>query len=1609
MSASLARTVFRPTTLASTSSSGAAAYHPSRPRHFYRHAGRPAGTHRPSREANLVAHLAVLATLVVSAQYYLSHPDALMFDHPPRSAIGSLPAHHMAQRRQTLSSSSSGPSQSAASPSRSLRGRPVASSSGPSLSVDPLAAFSAPARIQILLVPVHPITRNKFRQYADLVATFDRVALADVPPDRRGDRATFSSGGPTTPGYLLFDYRTPTAYAPSHPLAFLADLQPHRQVHGIIGVLDATEYDRDGRPALEAALASFEHSLADLPKTFATKVYGFDPSARQLHAAATATERDGLVLVPGEGDVAFFLKTLVADFGAEVLFNFSNMAAQLESRTSIPTPQEQPGPAAPFSFVPHKPTARASISTYASTAPKPSSAVPSVKPQQQQQQQPVNLASLGIAPPPQSRTAQGLWGGSAAGNQDGFLYGQSIQSNMQVHPSVVPSPPPGSVLVDPRSRKRVAGREKKLMGDMWLLAGRVHEAITSYNEAIALTKGWQDQVWQASALEGLAVALVVQATLPKHAVNGRPPPVIPTRADSPAPNAMTDVSLFVSSIPDRLAQAVALYDKMLLPLNRPADAPPPDPDRAHPLLHAEAALRCAYFLLAVYEAHGVMPTALARLVAGGPSSGPVDDDGDGADTDTAARAAHLGSLAPSNPVARASIAHWASEAYSPHLARLALPVRVRVTSEVASVFRRIGYRRKEAFVLRELAALCAEGVAGRRIEVWPVVGGGGSGERSSATTTNVPPEEEGGNRRGGAGGGRTASVVRTTTATVGNDAIVRLSERVCAAFGIRVAPPPPPPRTGKRGKRVSMMQGRALELTESGTGAFGWPGLQVGVLKDAIAIAETLPDHQAAIRFTVTALRTLSDTMPPVEQYELGQSIPRIFGAATRRGVPFELEYWGPTQLVMSLEVARLAPNRAAVEHPLQHASAESTQVEEAGPRNPFIWDPRKGSRKSTKLKPTLVEHELTEVLVTLQNPYLFDLEIQSIELSTSGVPFAADSISTVVPPGSFHTVRLTGTPRGPGALVVRGCHIRLAGCPTREFVLPVWDADEETRRRKAELVDTSKDRVKRSGLAATAAAIPSPPPPSSTDDDDESTTTNAKFLECVVVPEQPLLWMRSTSLTHGALMLYDGEISTIRIALENTSAVPIDFVKLSFTDSLAQSIEAYLADHDVPAVEAFELASEVQHRPVFTWDGAASNTTTSILPGAAHVLEVKCLGKIGCGSGTIQIDYGHLDRDVVRSTKTFHTRQLFCDVLITVHRAVVATALDVSPLRAVPESVVHRATAAHDRSASVVDLGRRDAALDRRLEASLRDVDDGRHCLVAVDVMNVYGKPFEVTLERKEEHNDFYQVRQRIEPGATLRMLVRLDRLSLTHEELDRPIPVLSERQFIVAKVKRSREEERAEREMFWYRQELFSRVDLRWNEVGSLRTGSISLRHLALDARHLANVRLDDVAVDLFLAENPAATPASFELRGRGHRLVYDARPDEFIDVCARVTNDSRSRQTFRLRLDLDAHHGGGGGDGRSSREAVAHLARYVIVEGVSPVDLAPLAPGQTADARVSVCLLARGRYEFGCVVEQVDVAAADDDDDDGKDKDGKQEERRRRRPTRRWQAGERIVIHV
>lgn len=49
-------------------------------------------------------------------------------------------------------------------------------------------------------------------------------------------------------------------------------------------------------------------------------------------------------------------------------------------------------------------------------------------------------------------------------------------------------------------------------------------------------------------------------------------------------------------------------------------------------------------------------------------------------------------------------------------------------------------------------------------------------------------------------------------------------------------------------------------------------------------------------------------------------------------------------------------------------------------------------------------------------------------------------------------------------------------------------------------------------------------------------------------------------------------------------------------------------------------------------------------------------------------------------------------------------------------------------------------------------------------------------------------------------------------------------------------------------------------------------------------------------------------------------------------------------------------------------SHLSRYVVIDGIPSAPLRTLAPGESERVQLSICLLAEGRYEFGCTVEEV-----------------------------------------
>ena len=136
-------------------------------------------------------------------------------------------------------------------------------------------------------------------------------------------------------------------------------------------------------------------------------------------------------------------------------------------------------------------------------------------------------------------------------------------------------------------------------------------------------------------------------------------------------------------------------------------------------------------------------------------------------------------------------------------------------------------------------------------------------------------------------------------------------------------------------------------------------------------------------------------------------------------------------------------------------------------------------------------------------------------------MPFEAKSIPVILPANSFHAVSIIGQPLGTGNLVIRGCNVQAPGGMSREFILPLSTDDEEDRlSRRRSAMECEIDRHKYSGLDSRPWERAG-----------KRTSTNiinknsSRFLECKVVPEQPLLRIRRTSLTHGAVMLYNGEM----------------------------------------------------------------------------------------------------------------------------------------------------------------------------------------------------------------------------------------------------------------------------------------------------------------------------------------------------------------------------------------------------------------------------------------------------------------------------------------------------
>jgi len=279
-----------------------------------------------------------------------------------------------------------------------------------------------------------------------------------------------------------------------------------------------------------------------------------------------------------------------------------------------------------------------------------------------------------------------------------------------------------------------------------------------------------------------------------------------------------------NDISDKLQQASSLYHK----------TPAPEGEQVHSLLallYCTCVLRQSSLLFAIWSAKGWGPLAFTTMLHPGPRPyiPPTLTDNDWFT---------LERLTSLSGISRSTIANVLSQLHGPWLLHLGQRERIAVLEVTASLYASLRYERKEAYVLREvLGCLLDLMVCGREEDGYiqtPNVP-----QSASVSIHNIHPVS----------GGNSGTVgVRLSESTVGNESILRLLTHICRVLCINLEAVGMSDSTETRvvGKNPSLNV-YDEDIVEEVKESFGWPELQVGVIREAVAVAESLPGMTAIV------------------------------------------------------------------------------------------------------------------------------------------------------------------------------------------------------------------------------------------------------------------------------------------------------------------------------------------------------------------------------------------------------------------------------------------------------------------------------------------------------------------------------------------------------------------------------------------------------------------------------------------------------------------------------------------------------------------------------------------------------------------------------------------
>jgi hypothetical protein len=761
--------------------------------------------------------------------------------------------------------------------------------------------------------------------------------------------------------------------------------------------------------------------------------------------------------------------------------------------------------------------------------------------------------------------------------------------------------------------------------------------------------------------------------------------------------------------------------------------------------------------------------------------------------------------------------------------------------------------------------------------------------------------------------------------------------------------------------------------------SFGSVGLKLDILRMCINFCEALPDFNGVLHFTSLLLRLAGPGTAPKpnstdvfvalsreEQTRLFANISRTVAASNKLGLQHvETEYWDDF-LVRGLFIME-EPMSLRLTH---HRSVE-LKATSLAKKSPFIHNPWNKQPQSSAVETILVANEEYRFVIALQNPYDFELEVESLRIAAQGVEFSAHEELFLLGPYRTQKFPIAGVALSAGTLDIIGCYIKIIGC--RERLFPIfpepWKPEREVKMKKIGLTACAGAPTSRpaSAVGATLNLPKSTPKP-------DTLTFN-------VIADQPIVVVTEVSLPQAALMVLEGERKRFTITIKNISqTTAVDFLHITFHDSATAAVQAATSNRDLPATELHELEVQLAHHPSLRWCKTEDEETISVEPGQNARFEIEVVGRTRLTDAVIQIDYANLGKRRSEVQDRFFTRQVSVPISITVNASVQLQRPDIVPLSG-DFAWSHQKSQSNTSSSTTTltpsfILANKDGAHFQSFLSHIHGQGtNDEYCMLLLDLRNSWPNPLHVSLQTRalaieDEDSESswgksYTVNEVIQPGHINRVVIILPKIYLSDPHAAVPsLNPANQRQFVVSTSKISPEIERASREAFWYRHELLKLIRGTWKEEGHGRHGDLELRTIRFSPRMVEAIKLEDITISTNIVHNSPASDNDNAVQQLGCTR-FSVPVDEFLALKTKLHN--RSSHPISPLLRLQPHLAS------LPHNIALDLDKRFSWSGALQRQLPTIQPGQSVETELGLIALCSGVFEIGATVDEIELPIA------------------------------------